>query len=244
MSVKPVKVVCHRGACRVAPENTFASADVAIKAGAHTIEFDVHQSRDGVFYILHDPTVDRTTDGTGALKDLDSATIDRLDAGSWFGPQFKGERVPRLDDFLAWIKGRASIYLEMKHGNMAELAALVRRHGFEKNSFFFSLEANLRAELHAAAPDFKKMIRLYETTPDRARADHHASVFEVRVRDLTEDLIAACRRERLELMVYHDRPDPEAFRTIIAAGADYVNLDHPQIFLEVQREVLGSVSPA
>ncbi|MFC6656167.1 glycerophosphodiester phosphodiesterase family protein [Roseibium salinum] len=93
-------IVCHRGACLSAPENTLASLAGAIDMGAEVVEFDVRPSRDGVLYVMHDATVDRTTDGTGRFADMTSDEIDTLDAGSWFSPEFAGERVPRLNTFL------------------------------------------------------------------------------------------------------------------------------------------------
>ncbi|WP_417834535.1 glycerophosphodiester phosphodiesterase [Thalassospira xiamenensis] len=71
--MKPVQLVYHRGDSLNAPENTFASAESAIVAGADYIEFDVRQSADEVLYVMHDATVDRTTDGTGAIAEMTSA---------------------------------------------------------------------------------------------------------------------------------------------------------------------------
>ncbi|MDN3719068.1 glycerophosphodiester phosphodiesterase family protein [Roseibium salinum] len=101
-------IVCHRGACLSAPENTLASLAGAIDMGAEVVEFDVRPSRDGVLYVMHDATVDRTTDGTGRFADMTSDEIDTLDAGSWFSPEFAGERVPRLNTFLDACRGGGS----------------------------------------------------------------------------------------------------------------------------------------
>ncbi len=109
-----VRVVCHRGFNRVAPENTLAAANRAIAVGAHFVELDLRQSRDGVLYVMHDPTVDRSTNGSGVVSELTSLQIDRLDAGSWFGPQFRGEPVPRLGTFLRAVAGRTGVYVEIK----------------------------------------------------------------------------------------------------------------------------------
>ena len=92
-----IEVVVHRGLNQRAPENTLAAARLCTDLGLDYVEVDVRTSRDGVFHILHDPTVDRTTDGFGPLAGMTSAEIARLDAGSWFGPTFAGERIPRLD---------------------------------------------------------------------------------------------------------------------------------------------------
>ena len=94
----------HRGAATIAPENTMASVDSCIKYGVGNIECDVCISKDSVFYVLHDSTLDRTTNGTGAISQWLSTDIDTLDAGSWFAPRFAGQRVLRLTDLLRKAK--------------------------------------------------------------------------------------------------------------------------------------------
>ncbi len=97
------KVTGHRGARQAAPENTLAGIREAARQGATTVEIDVMLTRDGVPILIHDETVDRTTNGTGNVADLDHDTIEKLDAGSWFGADFTGERVPTLTRALAEI---------------------------------------------------------------------------------------------------------------------------------------------
>ena len=165
-----VTIVCHRGFRRMAPENTLAAADRAVSAGAHIVELDVRQSRDGVLFVMHDPTVDRTTNGSGAICAMTSREIERLDAGSWFGPQFSGERVPRLETFLRSIAGRAGVYVEIKDADPQAVAACVRACGIEQSCFFFSSDPRIRQGLHDAAPEFRKMIPIeYATSVEAAR---------------------------------------------------------------------------
>lgn len=96
-------VIAHRGASAIAPENTLAAFRLAHEAGALWVEFDVKLTRDGVPILMHDDTLDRTTDGTGKVADRDWAEIQKLDAGSWFDARFRGERVPHLADALQCI---------------------------------------------------------------------------------------------------------------------------------------------
>src|SRR6056297_841327 len=95
----------HRGASAVAPENTLAAFTAALQAGADGIELDVHLTRDGVPVVMHDETVDRTTNGSGRIRDLSHAEIDDLDAGSWFGPRWRGEKIPTLEKVLVAFAG-------------------------------------------------------------------------------------------------------------------------------------------
>src|SRR5262249_23982780 len=107
-------VVGHRGAAGVAPENTFFSFDLAVVQGVDAIECDVHLSADGVPVVIHDPTVDRTTNGHGAVANLILAQLRALDAGGRFGPAVAGARIPTLDELLAWAHGRIRVVVELK----------------------------------------------------------------------------------------------------------------------------------
>ncbi|MEK7278389.1 MAG: glycerophosphodiester phosphodiesterase family protein, partial [Chloroflexota bacterium] len=89
-------VIAHRGASAAAPENTLTAFTSAAALGADAVELDVKLSKDGVPIIMHDPTVDRTTDGRGRVADLTLAALKRLDAGAKKDAKFAGERVPTL----------------------------------------------------------------------------------------------------------------------------------------------------
>ncbi len=97
------RVIAHRGAAAFAPENTLASLSRAAELGARWVEFDVKLSRDGHLFLLHDDTLDRTTNGRGPAAAAAWEQLAALDAGSWFGPQFAGERIPELHDVFALL---------------------------------------------------------------------------------------------------------------------------------------------
>jgi len=99
------RVIAHRGLLREAPENTLASYSAALELKLG-FELDVRRSRDGVLVILHDETVDRTTNGKGKVTELTLAELKKLDAGSWFDPVFAAERIPTLDEVFALVKQR------------------------------------------------------------------------------------------------------------------------------------------
>jgi len=132
MSPQDFLVIAHRGASSYAPENTSAAFDLALQMGARHLELDVHLSRDGHLVVIHDDTLDRTTNGTGAVVSQTLAELQALDAGSWFGESFAGERIPTLAEVLTRYCGRAHLHIELK-GHTAHLAQhtvdLVRTHG-------------------------------------------------------------------------------------------------------------------
>ena len=120
----PVRGLCaHRGASDTHPENTLAAFREAIRLGAQMIEFDVALSKDGQLILMHDATVDRTTNGKGPVSELMLAELKKLDAGSWKGGQFKNERTPTLDEALAIMPDNMWLNVHLKGG--AQLAEKV-----------------------------------------------------------------------------------------------------------------------
>jgi glycerophosphoryl diester phosphodiesterase len=95
------RVIGHRGAAAAAPENTLASLRKAKELGAEWVEFDVKLTRDGVPVLIHDERLERTTSGRGEVALTTLAELERLDAGGWFAPEFRGERVPTLEAALS-----------------------------------------------------------------------------------------------------------------------------------------------
>ncbi len=110
-----VGIVAHRGAATLAPENTLASFRLALEQEVEFVETDVQLTADGVPVLMHDPDVDRTTNGHGPLARLTLAQLQTLDAGSWFSADFAGEPVPTLEDFLDLLTPTATrAFLELK----------------------------------------------------------------------------------------------------------------------------------
>ncbi|QGQ48254.1 glycerophosphodiester phosphodiesterase [Metabacillus sediminilitoris] len=111
---RKVDNVAHRGASAYAPENTIAAFDKAVEMKADYIEIDVQRSKDGELVLIHDTTVDRTTDGTGKVGDLTFEELKSLDAGSWKGEEFTGEKIPTFDEILDRYHGKIGILIELK----------------------------------------------------------------------------------------------------------------------------------
>lgn len=110
------KIFAHRGSMKVCPENTMAAFKQAVVDGVDGIEFDVHYTKDNELVVLHDPTVDRTTDGTGHVRKMTLQELKKLDAGSYFSEQFKGEKIPTLGEVLDWAEGTDILLnIELKH---------------------------------------------------------------------------------------------------------------------------------
>ncbi|MCO5052204.1 MAG: hypothetical protein M9920_07870 [Verrucomicrobiae bacterium] len=144
----------HRGDSRFAPENTVAAFRAA-EGKADMVETDVYVSADGYLVIMHDSTVDRTTDGTGAITSKTLAQIKQLDAGSWFGPQFIGERVPTLEEMVTNTLPFATPLIEHKQGSASVYLSELQRLGVVDQVVVQSFDWNFLTAIHALAPNLK-----------------------------------------------------------------------------------------
>jgi glycerophosphoryl diester phosphodiesterase len=153
-----VSLIGHRGALGHAPENTMASFQKGFDLGANILELDIHLSRDGHVVVIHDFTVDRTTNGTGFVKDMTLADLRRLDAGSRFSPQFAGVRIPTLAEVLEWAKGRVWLAIEIKSdwltypGIESKLIDLLRQYDMIEESFAISFDHCCLQRVKAVEP--------------------------------------------------------------------------------------------
>jgi glycerophosphoryl diester phosphodiesterase len=118
--------VAHRGYCTVAPENTLSAYRMAKKQGFTCVEADISFTSDGVAVLLHDSTIDRTSNGTGEIKKLTFAAVRALDFGSWKSAEFAGEKIPTFEEFLMLCKQLGlHPYIELKEGTESQIKGLV-----------------------------------------------------------------------------------------------------------------------
>ncbi|WOD43608.1 glycerophosphodiester phosphodiesterase [Hwangdonia lutea] len=110
-------ITSHRGAAQLAPENTVSSVNAALIHHPNRIEIDVQQTKDEVVVLMHDTTLDRTTNGTGLVKENSFLELTKLDAGSWFSDDFSNERIPTLETIIKLIDGQCELIIEIKKGN-------------------------------------------------------------------------------------------------------------------------------
>lgn len=134
----------HRGASAYAPENTLAAFDLAAKQGAPAIEFDVKVTADGHVVVIHDQTVDRTTDGHGEVTKMSLAALRELDAGSKKAAQYRGEKIPTLDELFEAVGNKVLMNVELTNyatpldALVPKVVALIKKHGLEQRVMFSS----------------------------------------------------------------------------------------------------------
>jgi glycerophosphoryl diester phosphodiesterase len=142
-----------------APENTFASFERAIELGVDAIELDVHLSVDGEVVVIHDAELGGTTNGEGLVGQKTLAELKALDAGARFGPELAGQRIPTLDEVLAWARGRCALDVEIKGGPWpypgieAKVVDLIRRYEMVDQTIVISFDHPTVARVKALAPE-------------------------------------------------------------------------------------------
>jgi glycerophosphoryl diester phosphodiesterase len=166
-----LRIWAHRGNSSAAPENTAASDEAARRAGAEWIENDVRMTKDGVPVVMHDETVDRTTDGTGPIQSLTAVQVSQLDAGSWFAPAFKGQRVPTLAAQLDGLKTRGgNLLLEIKgrhtRSSVVRIVQEIQVHRMSGRVFVQSFEPQHLRWVHELAPELPLGLLRFALDPD------------------------------------------------------------------------------
>ncbi|MGC8971695.1 MAG: glycerophosphodiester phosphodiesterase [bacterium] len=151
---KKIYVIAHRGASAYAPENTFPAFELALKMDSCGIETDIHCTKDNVPVLIHDATVDRTTNGSGKVNDFTLEEIKRLDAGSWFSSEFAGTQIPTLEEFLKVFGKKVYLVLEIKDKKATRKTfELVRNLGLLDDSTFISFNIEVLKEIINLEPN-------------------------------------------------------------------------------------------
>jgi len=155
--------VAHRGYSAVAPENTMPAFAAAVLGGATYVEFDVRTTADGVPVVIHDRTVDRTTDGSGHVWDLTVEEVRALDAGSWFAPAYAGVPVPLLEEVLDLPS--PALLLEIKPPASLEevkrIMGMVAERGLDDRTIVQSFDPEVVRLVREAAPPVRRgLLRL------------------------------------------------------------------------------------
>lgn len=222
-------IYAHRGASGYAPENTFAAFDRAFDFRIDGIETDIRATRDGILVLLHDATVDRTTNGQGPVAELTLAQVQALDAGVRFGPEFAGARIPTLDAFLDRYGRRTHFWLEIKaEGVEMALARAVQAHGLADRAQFTSFNYESLRRMHAGWPEARLAFLTKEVPADLAGRCHAIGAEQVSIHNsnLTADLIAALRRDGLDVRTW-GIADKVALRRALDLGVYGLTLNWP-----------------
>lgn len=241
------RIVGHRGALGHAPENTMASFARAVDLGVDVIEFDVHLSRDGEIVVIHDPELDRTTNGHGPVRDQTLSELKQLDAGSYFGAEFAGERIPTLDEVLEWARPRLAVDIEIKNAPLpyagieeAVIAALERQDMLDK-AVVISFDHPTVKRTKERCPELATGV-LYACRPLDALALARAADADALMPHWSYVQALDVQRAHQADLTVHPwvTSDPAIIRRLLAFDVDSIASNHP----DVVRTALGRVEPA
>ncbi|HEV2356361.1 MAG TPA: glycerophosphodiester phosphodiesterase family protein [bacterium] len=233
----------HRGAPRHAPENTLASFRVALDDGARSIECDVQRTKDGHLMVIHDQTVDRTTDGHGRVGAFALDELRRLDAGRWFDPAFAGERVPLLDEAMALIRGRATLRVEIKNAPMIydgieqQVLEAIHRHGMDEEVLVTSFDHESVRRIRMLSSQTPTGIIFTGRLIDAAAAARAAGADAVCMNwaYVTADIVARAHAAGLRVFAW-PVDDEDRFRHCRAAGVDGMTSNEYRLLARWLRE--------
>lgn len=230
-SAHPFGVVCHRGANTIAPENTLPALECALAAGFDHIEVDLHITADGEIVVIHDPKLERTTNGTGPVTARTLEELRNLDAGSWFDPFFEGTLIPTLAEVLALIERYdARAYLEFKSAPPAPVLEQVEAAGLLDRVFFWSFNRDFLHELRGLSAEARIMSRREDYgTLAETLSDYRADIVEFRP-DADPLEIATLRGSGVLSMVAYMGDGREVFDRILSFRPDLFNLNQPFLF--------------
>ncbi len=240
MTTRALTVIAHRGASSYAPENTLAAFDLALQMGVHHIELDLHSTRDGHIVVLHDETVDRTTDGSGPVSSFTLAALRQLDAGSWFGAPFAGQRIPTFDEVLERYRGRLHVHAEIK-GRSPSVSHLtadrIHARGMKEQVTITSFESVRLEEIRACAPELPTgwlVEEVTDATIARARALGLAQICP-RADTVTQELVRRLHAEGLVARAWGVASE-ELMQQVVEAGADGMTVNFPDRLIAYLQE--------
>lgn len=235
-------IVGHRGASGHAPENTLAAFRKAVALGATFIETDLQLSRDARFVAIHDDSVDRTTNGQGKVHDQTLALLRRLDAGSWFGSEFSGERIPTLEEILEFSKKNDVVfYLELKPsgswGGEHALVGALRESGEVARVVVISFDPGVLSGLRKIEPTLMTGL-LFDgqlADPLKAAVDVGARQIVVRGDLVTPAMIVEAHKRDLQVVCWTVN-HPAHIRLLMNAGIDGIMSDYPDRLIAAQKK--------
>jgi len=245
-NMRRVMSIAHRGYAAVAPENTLAAFSKALECGPDYIECDVRRTKDGHIIISHDGTVDRCTNGSGKVADLTLDELRALDAGSRFGREFAGEKLPTLEEYLDLLRGKSRPQIELKEEGLEEdVVAMVRERGMSEQTMIISFHYSVGLRMHELDEGIgigalkgighpaseEEAVQLADEA-----ASVNADVFAVNYHDITPALVRATHAANMKMAGWTiDSPDD--MRKWAEMGLDVITSNDIRLLNQVLAEM-------
>lgn len=233
-------VLAHRGSSKVAPENTESAFRKALEIGADGVEFDVHLTKDKKLVVIHDERVDRTTNDIGYVKDLTLKEIKKLDAGSYFSPQFTREKILTLEETFEIVKNFKLINIEIKNN-------IIEYDGIEEIIIDKIRKNKLANKIICSSFNHYSIYRIKEIAPDIKTGLLYGSyiyqpwVYAKRLGvnaihpyyySISSDIVKLCHDNKIEVNVW-TVDDEEIIVKMIQNQVDAIITNFPDMALEL-----------
>jgi glycerophosphoryl diester phosphodiesterase len=239
-------VFAHRGASAHAPENTLAAFELALAQGAYGIELDAKLSADGHVVVIHDATVDRTTDRQGRVKDMSLTELRSLDAGGFFAEQYRGEKVPTLEEVFEVLGKRMFLNVELTNYNtpgdylVESVCMLVKKCGLQKQVLFSSFFASNLSKARGLLPEvprgllaFNGLLGAWARSFGFAFGRYQA--LHPNLKDVTPQQVQRVHRLKRRVHVWTVNT-AEDMRRLFNWDVDAIFTDDPQLAIQVRGE--------
>ncbi len=232
-----VIVIGHRGAAGLEPENTLRSIKAAIEIGVDEVEIDVRVSKDGYLVVIHDETVDRTTNGHGFVRDLTLKEIKNLDAG-------QGEQVPTLKEVLDLTRNKVVLDIELKVSEaLNKTLCLIEEMKIQDHVVLISFKHDLLLKARSSNPNIRTGAIFFES-PKLSSLDvikKYADGIYVHYRNINKDLIDEAHSKNLRIGVWTVNSISDMKR-MIRLGVDAVTTDRPDLLIRLLNSLFKGVN--
>ncbi|MFJ5769420.1 glycerophosphodiester phosphodiesterase [Psychrobacillus sp. NPDC093180] len=231
-----MKIYAHRGCSGTYPENTIAAFKAAASLPIDGVEFDVHMTKDGELVVIHDESIDRTSNGRGFIKDMTLKELQTFDYGAWFSTEFKEEKVPTLSEVLDVFKGtHHHINIELKsdvfpyEGMEQKVIEILKQYRLEDRVVISSFNHEMIQQVKKLAPHIETAILFMEVMVDpqeyaeKVGADALHAFFPTALRKMGKEIIASGKQLRVFTV------NEEAYAEVLqAVGVHAIFTDYPE----------------
>ncbi len=238
MSSYPVIRIAHRGASGIAPENTLPAFEKALEIGVDAVEMDVYATRDGQVIVMHDGDVQRTTDGSGRISEMDFEQIRRLDAGRWFSDAFREVQVPSLAEVLDRVRTHAIGVVEIKQpGIVPGVLQAIRDTHTEDEVVVISFSKDVLTDMHHSGAVIPTGLLIGHTD---APSEHDkatqlvqdtrrvgACLLNIAHSAITPEFAYEVRRRGVALWTW-TADAPERMRELVEVGVNGITTNYPE----------------
>ena len=223
-------IMGHRGAAALEPENTLLSIKKAIEIGVDAVEIDVHLSKDKEIVIMHDSTLDRTTNGTGPVSNHTLSELKKYDAG-------KGESIPTLQDVMDLTDGKIKLVIELKEkGAERFVVEQIRRNGLEDNVYVISFWHRLVKNVKEMDGNIKTGVLLVGCPVDTSIADRIlADALVMKYTFVDAEFVELSHKKNLKIFIWNI-DDPDLIKPFVDIGIDGIGSNNPGILVDYFRQ--------